>query len=462
MTMVVWPHRPRFMGNALEQAGERQSLSTPSKAITMERKMRIVMAGGGTGGHLYPGLAVAEALEAELADKGGVELIWAATPRQVDKHLLSGFGERYVAQPVQPLIKDIRKVWGFWRGWSKSCAYWKAEFKKRPVDAVLALGGYAAGPAAYVAAQQGIPVGLLNPDAVPGLANRFLLKRAQRVFSQWPLDEGLVAKMGGVGGGKGKVMALGCPIRLTLAGRTREEGAARLGLEAGRPTLVVCGGSLAAKTINDAMMALLLDANVRAALVGNPPSNEGVRGDGEENKVAGGETHRRDADATITDATSHGGGGWQIIHLAGTQQAADVKKAYEPITDVSYRVLDYCDDMASVWAVADLAIARAGASTCAELLACGVPSILLPYPYHRDQHQRHNAEELVQAEAAVLVEDQKDAAANARSIKTPLISLLYDEVTRRKMAVLARSAGKPEAARAIALELLSLVGNQKV
>lgn len=443
--MVIWPHwvSPLRGGNLVENTrvvkstvsvtpalrGGRNAGVAPA-VVGTRRVIRIVMAGGGTGGHLYPGLAVAEALEQECMGTGGVELIWAATPRPVDQHLLSRFGTRYVQQPVQPLVKRFSKLWGFLRGWHKSCVYWKTYFRKNKVDAVLALGGYAAGPAAYVAGKMGIPVGLLNPDAVPGLANRFLLKRVQRIFSQWPLDQALTH------GIPGQVMPLGCPIRGALAQRSRAEGAAKLGLDPTRPTLVVCGGSLAAKTINDAVVALLADANVQLALRGEiqeglPPGQNAAVPPGQEC--------------------------WQIIHLAGSAQAADVKKAYEPIKGISWQVLEYCDDMASVWAVADLAIARAGASTCAELLACGVPSILLPYPYHRDQHQRHNAAQLVQADAAVLVDDQKDAAANARTIKTPLVQLLYEQRTRSLMATAARAAGKPQAARDIARALLTLV-----
>ena len=149
------------------------------------------MAGGGTGGHLYPGLAVAGALEARVKAAGGeIELIWAATPRQVDERLLAQFGERYVRQRVQPFTKSIGKLWGFWRAWVDSCNYWREEFGKKSVDCVVALGGYAAGPAGQVAAKTGVPIVLLNPDALPGRANRYLLKRADVVVTQWPLAMG--------------------------------------------------------------------------------------------------------------------------------------------------------------------------------------------------------------------------------------------------------------------------------
>jgi UDP-N-acetylglucosamine--N-acetylmuramyl-(pentapeptide) pyrophosphoryl-undecaprenol N-acetylglucosamine transferase len=116
--------------------------------------------------------------------------------------------------------------------------------------------------------------------------------------------------------------------------------------------------------------------------------------------------------------------------------------------------------MASVWAVADLAIARAGASTCAELTACGVPSLLMPYPFHRDLHQKANAEELVKSGAAKLIEDEKDAAKNAASVKKSLETLLYDPEKRKEMATAARNAGKPGAARDIAREILMLISAQ--
>jgi UDP-N-acetylglucosamine--N-acetylmuramyl-(pentapeptide) pyrophosphoryl-undecaprenol N-acetylglucosamine transferase len=374
---------------------------------------RIVMAGGGTGGHLYPGLAVADALFARAEETGRpVELVWAATPRAVDQRLLTRFGERYIRQPVQPLIKKVGKIWGFWKGWRESCAYWAAYFDQHDVHCVVALGGYAAGPASYIAARRRIPVVLLNPDALPGMANRFLLKRADVVVTQWPLAREYESRV------KGRVLALGCPIRPELVQRTREEGASKLGTDPTIRTLVVTGASLGAKTINDAMLTLLEDGAVRRPF--------------------------------------EAGGNWQIVHLSGMDQAGAVREAYAKFPQVRARVIDYCNDMASVWAIADLAIARGGASTCAELTACGVPSLLLPYPFHKDMHQRANAEELVRAGAAVIIEDAKEARQNAAAIKSMLQTLLYDDQRRSLMAEAARIAGKPNAAADIAAEIVSL------
>jgi len=433
MSPVVWPHRTSSLAGkipplepvmmnakdfqvntpARPQAPTKNAANQRANSAQEKRTYHIVMAGGGTGGHLYPGLAVAEALQELLGDR--ITLTWAATPRPVDQRLLSGFGDRYVQQTVQPLVKKISKMWGFWQGWRQSTRYWKHQFAQHKPDAVLALGGYAAGPAAYVAGKFGVPMALLNPDALPGLANRFLLKRADRIFSQWELPAEMTTGL------KGQVRPIGCPIRTSLLGRTRESGAQRLGIDPERPVLVVTGASLGAKTINDAMLELLKDEEIRTALIE---------------------------------------GAWQIVHLAGLEQAAAVKAAYEPILDVAWKVMDYCDDMASVWAVADFAIARAGASTCAELTACGVPSMLLPYPFHRDLHQRANAMQLVNAGAAVLVDDEKDAAKNAAAMKQPLLALLYDGTQRLEMADKSQVAGKPHAARDIAAELVALASDQ--
>lgn len=409
MSVVVWPHRtsplvPEMIRTTVPVAAEMET----EKTVTAGRTYRIVMAGGGTGGHLYPGLAVAEALKEKLGDR--IDLVWAATPRPVDQRLLSQFGKNYVQQSVQPLVKKISRLWAFYNGWMNTCAHWRRYFSDNQVDAVLALGGYAAGPASYVASQQGIPVGLLNPDAVPGLANRFLLKRSNKVFSQWSLDGPKMQKLAD------RIMPIGCPIRRSLLGRSRDEGMRALGLDSSLKTLVITGASLGAKTINDALCLLMKDESFRKAL-----------------------------------------SGWQVIHLTGMEQAEAVKAAYGDLNDVPIKVMDYCDDMASVWAVADIAIARAGASTCAELTACKVPSILMPYPYHKDLHQRHNAMKLVDAGAALIVDDAKDAAQNAELLGPVLKELLTDSHQRDEMAQAAAMIGKPNASSDIADQLIHMV-----
>lgn len=409
MSVVVWPHRVSpLVVEVSKKTSSSISVALNDSVATSGRTYRIVMAGGGTGGHLYPGLAVAEALKEKLGDR--VDLVWAATPRPVDQRLLSQFGKNYVQQSVQPLVKKISRLWAFYNGWMSTCAHWKRYFRDTQVDAVLALGGYAAGPASYVASQQGIPVGLLNPDAVPGLANRFLLKRSNKVFSQWSLDGPKIKNI------RSHIMPIGCPIRRSLLGRSRDEGMQALGLNGSLKTLVITGASLGAKTINDAMCLLMKEEAFRKAL-----------------------------------------SGWQVIHLTGMEQADAVKTAYGDLKDVSIKVMDYCDDMASVWAVADIAIARAGASTCAELTACGVPSILMPYPYHKDLHQRHNAMKLVEAGAALIVDDAKDAAKNAELLGPVLKELLTDNHQREEMAAAAEVVGKPSASRDIADQIIAMI-----
>lgn len=112
--------------------------------------------------------------------------------------------------------------------------------------------------------------------------------------------------------------------------------------------------------------------------------------------------------------------------------------------------MDYCDDMGNVWAAADMAITRAGAGLCAELEACGVPAILLPYPYHRDRHQHANAQRLAAHGAAVILEDKCDAAANSEAIKKTLMELLVAESRRKAMREAGLANGKTEAAGQIA------------
>ena len=152
------------------------------------------------------------------------------------------------------------------------------------------------------------------------------------------------------------------------------------------------------------------------------------------------------------------------MQLAGKDHADAVRAGYRDLSakvgrTVPARVIDFTPAMADVWAVADLCVSRSGASSCAELTACGVPSILMPYPFHKDMHQRANAKVLADAGAAVLIDDEKDRKRNAAKLKPVIESLLFDAAKRQAMAEAARKLGRADAAVAAARVLTELVGS---
>jgi UDP-N-acetylglucosamine--N-acetylmuramyl-(pentapeptide) pyrophosphoryl-undecaprenol N-acetylglucosamine transferase len=150
--------------------------------------------------------------------------------------------------------------------------------------------------------------------------------------------------------------------------------------------------------------------------------------------------------------------GWQILHLAGRDHGETVRAGYREL-GLSARVIDFTPAMADIWAVTDLAISRSGASSCAELTACGIAAILMPYPFHKDLHQRANAKALADAGAAVLVDDQRDRRKNAEALKPVLESLLYDLGKRQALGESAKKLGRPNAAAAVADKITRILSD---
>ena len=212
-----------------------------------------------------------------------------------------------------------------------------------------------------------------------------------------------------------KLQVTGCPIRgdicgLSVTESSRAEAMKRLFLDASLKTLVVTGASLGAKTVNDAVLEALKGMNLD---------------------------------------------GWQILHLSGRDHADAVRAGYRELA-IQARVVDFTAEMADVWLVADVAVSRSGASSCAELTACGIPSILMPYPYHKDLHQRANAKVLADGGAAVLLDDEKDRRRNGDKLRPILESLLHDESRRKSMGAAAKKLGHPDAANRVAQVLTQL------
>jgi UDP-N-acetylglucosamine--N-acetylmuramyl-(pentapeptide) pyrophosphoryl-undecaprenol N-acetylglucosamine transferase len=349
---------------------------------------------------LYPGLAVAERLAQLLPDS---KIVFACSNRPIDRRILDPLPYPVVPQPVRPIPRGPR-------GWGKFILTWvRSNLQAREIIrdlrpvAVLGLGGFAAAPLVRAAAKEGIPTGLLNPDAVPGRANRFLAKRVDVIFTQFdgtrdafppPLQE--------------KIRCVGCPVRGGFSGAGRDEGVRHFALREDRKTLLVLGGSLGAESINAAI----------AALAG-------------------------DLDELEED--------WQLLHITGPEKGrTPILSPTCPLKRIQTCCLEYCDRMDLAYAAADMVLSRAGAGTVAELAAASTPAVLLPYPHHRDQHQHLNALALTDPGAALLVGDSIDPTANAEALRAVLLPLLRDSVRLEDMHRAARTVVTPDAAGEVA------------
>lgn len=371
-------------------------------------RAHLVFAGGGTGGHLFPGLAVAHAVEQLDRD---ARIAFLTTDRPLDRELLARTCYEQIPQPVRPLPGRPWQWPAFWLAWRGSMTACRRIFEQRRPSAVLGLGGYAAGPAVVTAQRMGIRAAILNPDALPGRANRYLARRCDLVVLQWERSRQHFAP--GV-----RCEVLGCPIRAEFVEAAQRgeplsagqrQGRRRFELDPQRPVLLVTGASQGARTINRAMQLVWPEFSRRFPQ-------------------------------------------WQLLHLSGPADEAETRAAYQRAGAIA-QVLAFTPEMWLALAAADLVVSRAGASTLAELTALGKPSILLPYPYHRDRHQHANAQVLVEAGAAIVLEDRLEPAAN-RGPLLEALEQLADPARRERCASAARTLSRPHAAEAVARWML--------
>jgi UDP-N-acetylglucosamine--N-acetylmuramyl-(pentapeptide) pyrophosphoryl-undecaprenol N-acetylglucosamine transferase len=362
-----------------------------------------ILAGGGTGGHLYPGLAVAHQLR-KL--RPGARIVFACSDRPIDAKILAPLEWATVPQPVLPIPRRLSPLaWArFGRAWRRSVAKAGDMVRDLRPRAVLGLGGFAAGPVVRQAARAGVATALLNPDAVPGKANQYLARRVEAIFTQFDATaEHFPPAV------RRRVRAAGCPIRSEVIGGDRSEALRHFELSPEKRVLLVFGGSLLAESLVASVAAMAGELGKRSA-------------------------------------------GWQVVLISNSPRAGDYERELSG-AGVRTRRLDYCDRMDLAYAAADLAITRGGAVTVAELAATATPAVILPYPHHRDQQQRLNAGELVDAGAALIVEDV-DPAANAAAL-SPLIFPVMDDPSRLgEMRKAAGELARPDAAAEVARWLL--------
>jgi len=307
--------------------------------------MRVVIAGGGTGGHFYPGLALAEEL---VGRDPATRVLFLCT----DRDRVPDSTERltFKVLPVTHRGSRLKRIASL----GPALLAVRREVRAFKPHVVVGLGGYASLAPVLYAALRNIPTLLLEQNVLPGQANRLLLWVADELAAQWEETKHYVRC-------PGKVRHTGNPVRASIRRLDRPEAAARLGLSPERPTVLVMGGSQAATPINELMIQALdyLDG---------------------------------------LDA--------QFVHLAGARDAERVRQAYAA-SGIAAAVFDFLDEMTLAYSVAGLAVCRAGGTSIAELTALGIPAVLIPYPHAADNHQLLNALVLEQHGAARAVE-QKD------------------------------------------------------
>lgn len=364
-------------------------------------RLSVLFAGGGTGGHLYPAVAIADEIRRRRPD---AEIVFVGTRGKIEARVVPASGYRFVSIVVS----------GFRRSFSLATLVFPVKLgialvqsfilirKMRPC-VVVGTGGYVCGPPLYAAARLRIPTLIQEQNSYPGVTTRLLARVVSEVHLTFESSRRFLKRTD-------NVWVTGNPTRVMIGHVGREEAAKMFGLDPGRQTLLVFGGSLGARSINTAMLAVIREVTQMGVQVI-----------------------------------------WQTGESDGGQAAARVK---ELGCGAMVRVHTFIERMEFAYAAADLAICRAGATTLAELTSAGLPSVLVPYPFAAADHQTENARAMVDAGAALMV---RDLEIQEKLLKT-LRELLERPDQLKEMSQQALSLGKPGATDALASAVLRLAG----
>ncbi len=362
--------------------------------------LKVLIAGGGTGGHLFPGVALAEEITTRAR---GNEVLFVGTKRGIEARVLPGLGF-----PLELLEVEGLKGKGLFaraRGVSRLPVALLRSFRIlsrfRP-DVAVGVGGYASGPMMLAAWMAGVPTAILEQNAVPGVTNKILGRFVGAVFVMFEVSRTHFPAA--------RVQVLGNPVRRGILDNFLAARAVR----GPRFRLLVLGGSQGASGLN-----------------------------------------RRVLDAM--EALSDRRGELTVLHQTGARDEADVRAGYERL-GVDADVRAFVEDMSAAYRDADLVVCRAGATTIAELMVAKKAAILVPFPHAADNHQEHNAQALVDAGAAVLLREPELTG----PVLADAVRALLDDPDR--LAAMERAsglAGRPEAAREIVDACVELIGRRR-
>jgi UDP-N-acetylglucosamine--N-acetylmuramyl-(pentapeptide) pyrophosphoryl-undecaprenol N-acetylglucosamine transferase len=375
--------------------------------VPAPRPLRVLIAGGGTGGHLYPGIALAE----EITATGG-EVLFVGTARGLESKLVPEAGFALELMDVSGLKRT--GVRGLVRGLAllpRAFARSRTLLRIFRPDLVVGVGGYASGPLVFVAALSGYPTVIQEQNSRPGLTNRILGRLARRVFVAFSEARRSFSKR--------KLRLFGNPVRRRFlervaAGEGAMPGAARP--PASEPSLLVLGGSQGSHAINEVASSMVQVLKARGILP-------------------------------------------RVVHQTGPGEIDRMMLYYEAL-GLSERVeaRAYIDDMPAALAGASLVVARAGALTLAELAIMGRPAVLIPLPTAADDHQVLNALEFQRAGAAVVVPEYGTTPPQFANV---VQTLLADPARLAKMSEAMRALARPNATREIVAELRTLVEGRR-
>lgn len=360
-----------------------------------EKNITVVITGGGTGGHIFPGIAIAQEMIARNSD---TRIVFIGTERRVDKQAMEMYGF-----DTRTIHCKALKGAGLWRKIKSFCLLPVSVLESLIVlreikpDLVVGVGGYVTGPVIVAARFLGVPSCIHEQNSVPGMANRKLGGFVDKVFLSLPGSENFFPEH--------KCILTGNPIRKDIIELSKKES------NTSTPTLVVLGGSQGAHSVNRIVPRAL------ALQKANLPS------------------------------------GFNVIHQTGIADEESVKQEYYMI-GVSAKVAAFFTSMEEVYSNASMVLSRAGATTLAELTALHLPMILIPFPFAADDHQRKNAQILVDTGAAKMFLE-KDLSPEL--LGAELLSLLSSKQSRDTMAQSSGRFAMPHAAKMIVDECLALL-----
>ena len=387
----------------LSETGDQET--TPLQEI--EAGKRVVIAGGGTGGHIYPAIGIAQALQRIDTT---VDVVFIGGADKLESTLVPQHGFRFLPISVAGFPRSVTLKW-FPVIWKVFCGLTESlrHIKALEPDVVIGTGGYVSGPVLLAALLRRVPIAIQEQNASVGLTNGVLARWAQVAYLAME-----AAREGGTFRHTTHIEVTGNPIRPAIAAfQRRAETYRKFGLSSDRKTIFVMGGSQGARAINEAVVAAL-------------PHLAGFA-----DKV-------------------------QIVHQTGAAEAETVQAEYETVL-ASHKEFLHCvrpffDTVEEIYSIADVMVCRAGGMTVAEVTACGIPAIFIPLPSQTGNDQVLNAHSVAAEGAAVVLEQDRFTI---EMLVENLIDILLDRSTHERMVTASRALGKPSASDDIAKSILS-------